>query len=128
QGGLEILIGGRISYDRMPGPHFARYLAQGCCTAARTDRLDTISLRLTLEQVNRAGADRTGCPKDGDPPHAGGWFGIRSDSIDRSHVLTIPATPVRVQRSRHAAIPPHTPQVPQPRTRRAGPSRRHDRE
>ena len=54
---LQLGVCGVIGNDRMSRADFTGNLSEGCCVATRTDRLDAISMRSTLDQVKRAGAN-----------------------------------------------------------------------
>ena len=100
---MSSLIGSRIRDHRMPGPDLARNLAQRRGIAARADRLDAISLRLALDQIERARADRAGGAEDGDAAHAAGWRWLPSGTAS----TTVMPSPYQ-QPARGASKPPRS--------------------
>jgi hypothetical protein len=57
KGLLQLAVCGVIGDHRMSGADLACNLAEGCCVATRTDGLDAIPVRSTLDQIKRAGAN-----------------------------------------------------------------------
>ena len=70
QRALEIVVGGRIGNHGKARADLAGDLGEQRRIAPRGERLDAVTDRFALEQVDRAGADRAGGAEDGDAARA----------------------------------------------------------
>ncbi len=126
---LQFVVSRRIGDHGESRADLARDLRQRRRIAPRADRLDAISFRRALDQIDRAGADRTGSAENGDAAHF--CCGRRlSSGRDRVTVMLSPHQQTARGRIETAAreADQTTERARRPRSRRAGPSPRHGRE
>ena len=133
QGILQFTVNGRIGDHGKPSADLAGDLRQRRRVTTGGDGLDAITFRLALDQIDGAGADRTGGAQNCDAAHGIGRQRFCSGKLGcrmawYGHALTIPASRAQRRRNRHVVNRSRSPQGPRPRSRRGDPSRRHGRE
>src|SRR4029079_11957055 len=84
---LEIGVCSWVGDDRMTSAHFAGDLAQRGSVTSRADRFHAIAFRLTLNQVDRARAYRSGSAKDRYRPDVDGRLNFRNGNARYAHML-----------------------------------------
>ena len=69
QGVLQIIVSRRIGHHGQSRVHFAGDFCERSRAAPGANRLDAITVRRALDQIDRAGADRAGSAENGDAAH-----------------------------------------------------------